>query len=73
MQRNGRHGASAIPSNEPSATVTLTDASTLTVTVPLVESGLQDLVLINPDGSTYTVENGLAVHGFRGLSQLGTR
>ena len=41
--------------------VTLTDTETLTLTVPAVSAGLQDLVLSNPDGKTYTLQNGIMV------------
>jgi hypothetical protein len=38
-----------------------TDAETLTITVPTTTWGLKDLVLSNPDGTTYTLETAVAV------------
>ena len=37
-----------------SASVTFTDANTLTLTVPTLSSGPHDLTLIRPDGASYT-------------------
>jgi hypothetical protein len=41
--------------------VNVTDESTLTLTVPAVASGSEDIVLIRGDGATYTYESGLTV------------
>lgn len=43
------------------ALATWTDANTLTFTVPAVSKGLQDLLLTNPDGTSYTLNSALAV------------
>ena len=43
------------------ASLSFTDANTLTMTVPGTNSGLQDLFLANPDGTTYKLENALTV------------
>ncbi|HET9741474.1 MAG TPA: IPT/TIG domain-containing protein [Terriglobales bacterium] len=43
------------------ATVTWVDENTLTVTVPAVSSGIYDLILRNPDGSSYLLENAITV------------
>ena len=43
------------------AAVTYADPQTLTMIVPPVTPGLQDLKLTNPDGTTYTLENALTV------------
>ena len=43
------------------ASVTFTDSETLTLTVPSTNSGPQDLVLTNPDGKTYTLQNAINV------------
>jgi hypothetical protein len=44
-----------------SATVNLTDENTLTITVPTLSSGLKDLALTNPDGSTYLLQSAISV------------
>ncbi len=44
-----------------SAPVTFTDNETLTLTVPSVSAGLQDLFLSNPDGTVYTLQNAITV------------
>jgi hypothetical protein len=44
-----------------SATVNLTDENTLTITVPALSSGLKDLALTNPDGSTYLLQSAISV------------
>jgi hypothetical protein len=44
-----------------SATVNLTDENTLTITVPALPSGLKDLTLTNPDGSTYLLQSAISV------------
>lgn len=43
------------------APTTFMDENTLDVTVPNVSPGLQSIVLRNPDGTTYTLENSLTV------------
>ena len=43
------------------ASATFTDSETLTITVPGAATGPQDLVLTNPDKTTYTLENALIV------------
>jgi hypothetical protein len=43
------------------ATVNLTGESTLTITVPALSSGLKDLALTNPDGSTYLLQSAISV------------
>jgi hypothetical protein len=43
------------------APVAVTDSETLTLTVPAARTGLEDLVLSNPGGKTYTLQNALAV------------
>jgi hypothetical protein len=43
------------------ANVTFTDQNTLTLTIPSVSSGPEDIVLSRTDGSTYTLENGVTV------------
>jgi hypothetical protein len=45
---------------EPAA-VSITDENTLTLTVPAVASGPEDIVLVRGDGATYTYENGLTI------------
>lgn len=50
----------AMVGGEP-ASVNVTDENTLTLTVPAVTSGPQDLVLIRGDGATYTYESGLTL------------
>lgn len=47
--------------NGVNAPVTYNDAETLTLTVPSTTSGPQDLVLSNPDGISYTLQNGIIV------------
>jgi len=42
------------------ATISVTDQNTLTLTMPQVASGPQDIVLTRSDGETYTLENGIA-------------
>ena len=44
-----------------SATVNLTDENTLTITLPALSSGLKDLALTNPDGSTYLLQSAISV------------
>jgi hypothetical protein len=44
-----------------SASATFTDEDTLSVTVPNVSLGPQNIVLKNADGTTYTLENGITV------------
>lgn len=43
------------------ATTLFTDSSTLTFTLPTVNSGLQDVTLSNPDGKTYNLQNALTI------------
>ena len=43
------------------AAVTFVDAETLQVTVPTIPSGAADLVLTNPDGTTYTLSGSFSV------------
>ena len=43
------------------APTTLVDDSTLTVTVPAVSSGSQDIAITNIDGTTYTLHSGIRV------------
>ncbi len=43
------------------APTALTDSETLTITVPTTNSGLEDLVLSNPGGTTYTLQNAILV------------
>jgi hypothetical protein len=54
------NGISATVGGAP-ATVSYGDVSTLTLTVPPVNPGLQDITLTNPNGTTYTLENALTV------------
>jgi hypothetical protein len=44
-----------------SASVSYTDSQTLTITVPNATTGLQDLVLTNPDGTTYTLVSAINI------------
>lgn len=44
-----------------SAPLIFTDSETLTVTVPGAKAGPEDLVLTNPDGTTYTLQNAVTV------------
>jgi hypothetical protein len=44
-----------------SASTAYTDSETVTITVPTTNSGLEDLVLSNPDGTTYTLQNAILV------------
>jgi hypothetical protein len=44
-----------------SAAVTFSDSETITLTVPAVSAGLQDLVLSIPDGKTYTLQSAVSV------------
>jgi len=39
----------------------VTDANTLTFSVPPTDAGVQDLSLKNPDGTSYKLENALTV------------
>jgi hypothetical protein len=41
--------------------VTRVDSSTLLLSVPSVSSGLQDIVVTNPDGMSYTLESAVTV------------
>jgi hypothetical protein len=41
--------------------VSITDENTLTLTVPAVASGPEDIVLVRGDGATYTYESGLRI------------
>jgi IPT/TIG domain-containing protein len=43
------------------ASLTFTDAETLTLTIPAANPGQEDLVLTNPDGTTYTLQNAISV------------
>jgi hypothetical protein len=44
-----------------SAATAFTDSETITITIPTTNSGLEDLVLSNPDGTTYTLQNAISV------------
>jgi len=44
------------------ALVTYTDENTLTITIPAVSSGPQDVILTRGDGTTYTLENAIILH-----------
>jgi len=44
-----------------SASVSVTDENTLTLTVPGAPSGSQDIVLTRGDGETYTLENAVVL------------
>jgi IPT/TIG domain len=46
---------------EVAAVVSFTDENTLTLTIPAVSSGPQDIVLTRTDGESYTLENGIVV------------
>jgi hypothetical protein len=43
------------------ATITVTDEDTLTLTVPPLSTGPQDLTITNPDGTSYTLASGIIV------------
>jgi len=43
------------------ASITVIDPNTLTLTVPVLSAGPHDVILTNPEGSSYTLENGLTV------------
>jgi hypothetical protein len=43
------------------ASLTFTDSETLILTIPVSNSGPEDLVLTNPDGTTYTLQNAITV------------
>jgi hypothetical protein len=43
------------------ASVAFTDANTVTLTIPAAAEGAEDIILNNPDGTTYTLENALTV------------
>lgn len=43
------------------AMVTFTDSETITIAVPTTNTGPEDLVLTNPDGTTYTLQNAITV------------
>ena len=43
------------------APLTFTDSETLTLSVPNANTGPEDLVLTNPDGTTYTLQNAINV------------
>jgi hypothetical protein len=43
------------------ASASITDENTLTLTVPAVASGPEDIVLVRGDGATYTYESGLTI------------
>jgi hypothetical protein len=43
------------------ATISFTDENTLTVTVPTLSSGPQNMTLTNPDGTTYTLQGAITV------------
>lgn len=62
MMRGSGFDASVIATvgGEP-ASVNITDENTLTLTVPAVASGPEDIVLMRGDGATYTYENGLTL------------
>lgn len=44
-----------------SASVSFTDTETIVVTLPAAATGSQDLVLHNPDGTAYTLENAITM------------
>jgi len=44
-----------------SASVSVVDSETLTLTIPAAPAGIQDLVLTNPDQTTYTLQSALSV------------
>ncbi|MEO8737600.1 MAG: IPT/TIG domain-containing protein [Edaphobacter sp.] len=43
------------------ATLTFTDQNTIALTVPSLPSGPKDLTVTNPDGSTYVLQNAIAI------------
>jgi len=43
------------------ASLTFTDSETLTLTIPGANAGPEDMVLTNPDGTTYTLQNAINV------------
>jgi hypothetical protein len=43
------------------ASISITDQNTLTLTVPSASSGPQDIVLTRGDGEVYTLENGIVL------------
>ncbi|MEO6817057.1 MAG: IPT/TIG domain-containing protein [Edaphobacter sp.] len=43
------------------ATLTFTDQNTITLTVPSLASGSADLLLTDPDGSTYTLQSAITI------------
>jgi IPT/TIG domain len=53
-------GITADIGGEP-ATVKFTDENTLTISVPALSSGLKDLTVTNPDGSTYVLQSAIKV------------
>ena len=53
-------GITATLGGQPAA-VDLTDENTLSITIPTLISGLKDLTLANPDGSTYVMHSALTV------------
>ena len=61
LRGSGLENGIAVILGGQSAAVTYMDPQTLTFTVPAVSSGLQDIKLTNPDGTTYTLENAVTV------------
>lgn len=55
-----KYGITATLGGSP-ASVAFTDSETLTLTVPSTRTGPEDLVLTNPDGTSYTLQNALTV------------
>jgi hypothetical protein len=50
-----------LPCDRRHGPVNLVDENTLTLTMPALEAGPQDIALKNSDGSSYTLENGVNV------------
>ena len=56
-----QNGIAAAVGGQP-AGVVYKDTETLTLTVPSANPGLEDILLTNPDGTTYTLGNAITIH-----------
>lgn len=67
MRGSGFNSSKTATVGREAASVTFMDENTLTLIVPTVSSGPNDIVLTNSDGTTYTLQNGLTVPWIRGV------
>ena len=61
IRGSGFENGMTVTLNGISAPTAYTDSETVTITVPPTNSGLEDVLLSNPDGTTYTLQNAILV------------